>query len=74
MKKIRSVYLTLALTFLLGVHGGSIALWKDGSPEPVRVFPYPVSCLPQEAREALEQGIRVESIEQLEELAENYLS
>ena len=45
MKKIRSVYLTLALTFLLGVHGGSIALWKDGSPEPVRVFPYPVSCL-----------------------------
>ena len=29
----------LLFGFLIGVHEGRIALWKDGSPEPWRVFP-----------------------------------
>ena len=74
MKKIRSVYLALAMSFLLGIRNGCVALWKDGSPEPIRVFPCPVSTLPAQALEALKAGIPIESLEQLEALAENYLS
>lgn len=73
MKNRSSVYLALALSFLLGIHNGRVALWTEGS-EPAKVFPCPVSMLPPEARAALEQGIRVESLEELEALAENYLS
>ena len=73
MKKIQKLYLTFALSFLLGVHNGNVALWTDGE-EPARVFPCPVSMLPADARAALEKGVRVESLEELEQLAENYLS
>ena len=74
MKKFRHVYLALILSFILGIHEGNIALWKEGAAAPVRVFPYQVRTLPAEARSALEKGIPIDSIEQLEALAENYLS
>lgn len=74
MKKIPHLYLALMLTFILGVRDGNIALWREGTAEPLRVFPYRVSTLPPEARAALEKGISIESREQLEALAENYLS
>ena len=67
--------LTCALlaVYLLGVHEGKIALWKNEDPEPVKVFPYSVSMLPEEAQKRLEAGIPIESIEQLRKLAEAYL-
>lgn len=74
MRNIRHIYLALILSFILGIHEGNIALWKKGSDDPVRVFPYRAGMLPPEARSALEKGIPIESIEQLEALAENYLS
>ena len=74
MKRFRHLYFTLLLAFILGVQDGKVALWKEGAPEPVRVFPYRAAMLPPEARSALEKGLRIESLEQLEELAENYLS
>ena len=64
----------LLFGFLIGVHEGRIALWKDGSPEPWRVFPYPVCVLPGKDRIALKNGIRVDSMEDLNRLLENYLS
>ena len=74
MKKYRYVYLALMLSFILGIHEGKIALWKEGTADPVRVFPYRAAMLPADAREALKKGIPIDSIEQLEDLAENYLS
>lgn len=74
MKRYQHLYFALLLTFILGIRDGKIALWKNGEPEPVRVFPYRAQMLPPEARNALEKGIPIDSIEQLEELAENYLS
>ena len=74
MKKHRHVYLALMLSLILGIHEGKVALWKDGAPEPVRVFPCPAALLPADARAALKKGIPIESLEQLEALAENYLS
>ena len=62
------------LGFLVGIHEGRIALWKDGSSEPWRTFPCPVAMLPEEERNALKQGIRVDTMEDLNRLLENYLS
>lgn len=73
MKKYSHLYLALILSFILGVHEGNIALWKEGSTAPDRVFPYQARMLPPEARTALEQGIRFDNLEQLKALAENYL-
>ena len=64
----------VALTFLLGVHDGYIALWKEGSPEPAEVFPYKASLLPEADQKRLEKGIRIESKKDLLELMEDYLS
>ena len=74
MKKYRQLYLTLILGFILGIRSGQIALWREGGTKPVHIFPYQVEMLPQEAQDALAEGIPIESIRQLEELAENYLS
>ena len=74
MKKYQHLYCTLILSFILGISDGHIALWKESNPKPVRVFPYRAEMLPPEARTALERGIPVENLQQLEALAENYLS
>lgn len=75
-KKMLSHLLSLALVavYLLGIHDGKIALWEGDDPEPVRVFPYRASMLPEEARKMLEQGIPIESMDELRKLAETYLS
>lgn len=73
--RLRQKLCTLLLFgFLIGVHEGRIALWKDGSAEPWRVFAYPVAVLPEEERIALKNGIRVDSMEDLNRLLENFLS
>ncbi len=65
---------TIALLgFLLGIHNGRVALWKDQDPKPVRVFPYYASALPPEAQKALKAGIPLESMEDLEALIKKYL-
>lgn len=68
------LYLALVFAFLLGVKDGFVALWKDSASEPVKVFPYTVSSLPREDQLRLEQGIRIESKEELLALLEDYLS
>lgn len=74
MKFYRQLYLALVLSFILGVQDGNIALWKKGSPEPITVFPYRADSLPEADRKALEQGIELESRQDLLELMEDYLS
>ena len=72
LKQIAAIALSFGI--LLGVQGGRIALWLDENAPPTKVFPYPVAVLPEEQRKALEQGIRIESMEQLEHFLEAYLS
>ena len=62
------------LGFLLGVQNGMVALWEDGNAEPIRVFPYAVSNLPQKDQLALEAGIHLDNKLQLIKLIEDYLS
>ncbi len=74
MKKLSCLYCVLCLGFLLGIHDGRIALWQGEDPEPIQVFPYRASMLPEADQNALQKGIRFESIEQMRSLLEDYLS
>lgn len=60
--------------FLLGIHEGRIAIWKDGNTAPWRIFPYPVAVLPSDTQAELRQGIRIDTMEDLDHLLENLLS
>ena len=73
--KIRQLTAYLLLYgFLLGVHNGNIALWKDDDPNPIKVFPYCASALPQKDQEALRNGIKINDLNDLTKLLEDYLS
>lgn len=74
MKPQQLTALLAAFGFLLGVQNGRVALWRDGCSQPVQVFPYLAENLPAADRKALEQGIRLESREELIRLLEDYLS
>lgn len=64
----------LMLTFFVGVHNGRLALWKDDDPTPCKVFPCPVLLLPTKVQEQLKYGVRLETIEDVNRLLENFLS
>ena len=64
----------LLATYLLGTHDGNVALWKGQDPEPVKVFPYSASQLPEDARKQLEAGIPINSLRELRSLIEDYFS
>ena len=66
--------MALVFGFLLGVQNGYVALWEDGKPDPIRVFPYLAENLPASDRQALEKGIHLDSKLQLIQLIEDYLS
>ena len=66
--------LTLVFLWILGSYEGHIALWKDGQPEPVQVFPYRLETYPLQDRQSLKEGIRVDTDRELAHLLEDYLS
>ena len=74
MIKFRHLYFALIFTFILGVHKGKIALYKSGSDEPLRVFPYRAEMLPATDQEELEKGIPIHTPDGLSRLIEDYLS
>lgn len=74
MKRLSHRVCVLLLGFLLGIHNGNIALWREDDPEPVQVFPYRASNLPPQARKLLEQGIEAEDTAELAKLLESFLS
>lgn len=74
VKKLSYLYCILAFGFLLGIHQGRIALWKDDDPQPVKVFPYYASMLPKADQQALEKGIYLDDDTDLRKLLEDYLS
>ncbi len=75
-QKIKRQFLTylLLLGFLLGSYKGRLAVWKGDDPQPYRVYPCPVYLLPKEERDALQRGIRIDSMEDLSAFLENFLS
>lgn len=74
MKRKNYLYLALAAAFLIGNHQGFIALWTDSGAEPDIVFPYSVTSLPPQDQLRVNEGIRVQTREQLHALMEDFLS
>ena len=74
MKAIRYLYMILIFGFLLGISDGYVALWKDGTEKPLEVFPYQARFLPVADQQALEKGIHLDSVDELNRLLEDYLS
>ena len=68
------IYLSLIFTFLLGIHEGNVALWIEPAKDPAVVFPYQARLLPEQDRTALEEGIRINNKDDLQQLIEDYLS
>lgn len=74
MKKSHALYCSLILSFILGVHHGYIALWESEDPEPVQIFPYAVTSLPEADQAALKRGIPIPNQAQLTKRLEDFLS
>lgn len=74
MKRYRRLYTLILCGFLLGIHDGRVALWKDDDPQPLQVFPYQASLLPEADQQALRRGIHAETPQELAGLLEDYLS
>jgi hypothetical protein len=73
-RPIKLLYSALLLGFLVGSYNGKLAVWKGDDPEPYRVYPCPVYLLPKQEREALEKGIRIDTMEDLGNFLENFLT
>ena len=72
MRKKHIIYCILALGYILGTHNGTLALLYDGVP--VQTYPCEVSTLPEADRALLEQGLPIDSLNELTERLEDYLS
>ena len=72
--KFNKVLISFMIIFLLGTHNGYIALWKEGSEQPIKVFPYRAEMLPPADQKALSKGIRIDSDHLLAAYLEDYLS
>ncbi len=74
MKSHRILYNILLLGYTLGIFQGSLALWEEGNPQPVQIYPIRACMLPAADRELLAQGIRIGSDAELSSYLEDYLS
>lgn len=74
MRRTHFLYYIVIFGFLLGIHDGRVALWADDDPQPLQVFPYQASLLPEADQAALRRGIHVDSPRELAKLLEDYLS
>ena len=74
MKKMKILTNLVLFGFILGIHEGRVALWKDNQKSPMKVFPYQASMLPEADQQRLEKGIHVDSLSELYKLIEDYLS
>lgn len=70
----KQILTLLLLGFLVGSYNGRLAVWKGDDPQPYRIYPCPVYLLPKEDRQALQRGIRIDSMEDLSNFLENFLS
>lgn len=65
--------LVLLLGFLLGIHEGKLALWRDGTEKPEQVYDIRADSLPPADRLVLDRGMQLESREEVWQVLENYL-
>ena len=74
MKKKTLLTNLLLFGFILGIHEGRVALWKEGQQKPIKVFPYQASMFPPADQKRLEEGVHVDNLTELRKLIEDYFS
>ena len=74
MNRLKILSGILAFGFLLGIYEGKIALWSDFKKEPIQVFPYSASLLPQKDQKRLKSGIHFSNLDELKKFVADYLS
>ena len=74
MNKQRIIANILIFGFLLGIYEGKVAIWSDNRKEPLRVFPYSASMLPEKDQKTLESGIHFNNLHDLKKFIQDYLS
>lgn len=60
--------------YVLSEYQGKIAVFKNGENIPINVFDTYISALPQHDRKLIENGIQVQTKEELQSLIEDYTS
>lgn len=74
-KNVKNALFALLLSgFVLGIHGGKLALLDGETGKAIEVFPLRACLLPPADQERLAKGIRADSRDALERLLEDYLS
>ena len=69
----RTCTLALVSGFLLGIHEGRLALWREEVPHPEQIYDIRVDTLPPADRLLLEKGIRAADRAEVWRFLENYL-
>lgn len=64
--------LILLAGFLLGIHDGRVAIWKDGCSQPYRVIPCPAFLLTRSQQDALAAGIPIRNMTDVEKLIRDF--
>ena len=64
----------ICINMYLGLSDGYLALWKEGSLKPEKVFPYHISLYTKNDHDELQKGITIRSEEELSKQIEDFLS
>ena len=64
----------LLLALYLGCYKGYLALWDTEKPDPLQIYPCPVTSLPAADQTALEEGVPIRNQLELAQRLEDYLS
>lgn len=72
MKKYLCLLISLGL--YLGCHKGYLALMDTEKPEPLQIYPCPITSLPPADQRALAEGVPVKNDMELAQRLEDYLS
>ena len=62
----------LAFSFLLGIRGEKVALWREGETKPEQIYDIRADSLPPADQLQLRRGIRLENRVQVWAVLENY--
>lgn len=65
---------TTSISYIIGEYDGKVAVFKENEDSPVEIFNSYTNMLPLEDAQALKNGIKVHSEDELNRIIEDYIS
>ena len=65
---------TTSISYIIGEYDGKVAIFKENDDSPVEIFNSYTNMLPLEDAQALKNGIKVHSEDELNRIIEDYIS